>query len=132
MPAAGRASTPGVVAGISGVLRVVGVQGGPAGSDPQRLRKAGKPSERGGEFVPPGPVFGDAEPSLALASGDPGGDVQEPVAQRLRFTDGEVTVQEDGLCPGNQVVGGQGQVLGRRIQVRRWPRVIRAATCRSR
>jgi hypothetical protein len=49
-------------------------------------------------------------PSLALASGDPGGDVQEPVAQRLRFTDGEVTVQEDGLGPGDQVVGGQGQV----------------------
>jgi len=105
----------GLVAGISGVLRVVGGQGGPAGSAPQRCGRPASRANAGGEFVPPGPVSGDAEPSSALASGDPGGDVQEPVAQRLRCTDGEVTVQVGGLGPGDQVAGGQGRVQPDRV-----------------
>jgi len=53
---------------------------------------------------------------LALALGDPDGDVQEPVAQSLRCTDGEVTVQVGGLGPGDQVAGGQGRVQPDRVE----------------
>ncbi len=41
------------------------------------------------------------------AVGDPGGDVQEPVAQPFRFGGGEFAVEEQQLGPGEQVTCGQ-------------------------
>jgi hypothetical protein len=41
--------------------------------------------ERGGEVLSPGPGAVDADVQPALAAGDPGGDVQESVAQGGRF-----------------------------------------------
>jgi hypothetical protein len=46
-----------------------------------------------------------------------GGDVQEPVAQLLRFGGGEFTVQQQELRPGDQVAGGQGQLQPGRVAV---------------
>jgi hypothetical protein len=37
--------------------------------------------------------------------GEPGGDVQEPVAQSFRFGLGEFAVEEECLGPDDQVVG---------------------------
>jgi hypothetical protein len=51
----------------------------------------------------------EADPDAALTAGDPGGDVQQPVAQLLRLGGGEVAVQERGLGPGDQVGGGEGE-----------------------
>jgi hypothetical protein len=56
--------------------------------------------ERGCEVVGPGPGLLDADPGPALPAGDVSGDVQEPVAQRLRFGLREVAVQEQVLGPG--------------------------------
>ena len=39
----------------------------------------------------------------ALSTGEPGGDVQQPVAQRLRFGLGQIAVQEQVLGPGDQI-----------------------------
>ena len=75
----------------------------------QRL-EGGEACERGGEFVSPGPVGGDADEHPAPAAGDAGGDVQQPLAQRLRLASGEVAVQQDGLGPGDQIAGGQGEL----------------------
>ena len=49
----------------------------------------------GGQFVGPGPGFGDADGASALAADDAGGGVQEPVAQGLGFGFGEVTVEAE-------------------------------------
>ena len=47
------------------------------------------------EVVGPGPALGDPQPGAAGGAGDPGGDVQQPVAQLLGFGGGEVAVQEE-------------------------------------
>ena len=75
----------------------------------QRL-EGGEACERGGEFVSPGPVVGDADEHAAPAAGDAGGDVQQPLAQRLRLASGEVAVQQGGLGPGDQIAGGEGEL----------------------
>ncbi len=55
-------------------------------------RECGQPAEGGGEGVCPGPVVLDAPPGSALAVGDAGGGVQQPVAQGLGFGPGEIGV----------------------------------------
>jgi hypothetical protein len=55
-------------------------------------------------------VFGDGQAGPAGGTGDPGGDVQQPVAQCLRLGAGEVAVQEQGPGPGEQVDAGQGEL----------------------
>ncbi len=52
-------------------------------------------------------MLGEAEEHAALAPGDPRGAVQQPVAQRFGFGGCEVTVEEGGLGPGEQVRGGE-------------------------
>jgi hypothetical protein len=69
--------------------------------------QGGESPERGSEVEGPWPLFGDAEPGRA---GGPGGDVQQSVAQLLRFGGGEVAVQEQKLGPGEQVDAGQGEL----------------------
>jgi hypothetical protein len=39
--------------------------------------------------------------------GEPGGGVQEPVAQRLRLAGGKLAVEAERLGPGDQVLGQQ-------------------------
>jgi hypothetical protein len=45
----------------------------------------------------------DAQPESALAVGESGGDVEQPVAQCVGFGFGQVAVQEQQLSPGDQV-----------------------------
>lgn len=51
-------------------------------------------------------MFGDPDEVFALSAGDPGGDVQQSVAQGFRFGLGEVTGEKGCLRPGDQVGGG--------------------------
>ena len=53
----------------------------------------------------------EPDPDSSLAAGDPGGDVQEPVTDLLRLGGGEFAarLQKDGLGPGEQVGGGEGE-----------------------
>jgi hypothetical protein len=51
----------------------------------------------------PGPGALDAQPEPALSAGESGGDVEQPVAQRLRLGLGEIAVQEQVLGPGDQI-----------------------------
>lgn len=60
-------------------------------------------SERGSGLLGPGPALLDPDPDAALTSGDPGSDVQQPVAQRLRFGFREGAVEDEVLGPGEQV-----------------------------
>jgi hypothetical protein len=73
------------------------------------LGQRGEPVERGDDLFGPGPAFGDAEPGAAGGAGDPGGHVEQPVAQGFGFGAGEVAVQQEVLGPGEQVDGGQGE-----------------------
>jgi hypothetical protein len=49
-----------------------------------RLVQGVEAGERGGELVAPGPGLVDTDEQSALSAGDPGGDVQQQVAQRRR------------------------------------------------
>ncbi len=55
------------------------------------------------ELVGPGPVGRDVQPALPLAAGDPGGGVQQGVAQPFRLCLGELAVQGEVAGPGEQV-----------------------------
>src|SRR6478672_7452168 len=79
-------------------------------SDEKGLADLGEPSERGGELGGPGPAGVDSDSDFALAVDDPGGGVEQPVAQLLRFGLSQVVVEEGGLGPGDQVGGGQRQL----------------------
>ncbi len=65
--------------------------------------------ERGGQLGGPWPVFVDLELPGAGGAGEPGGDVQQPVAQRRRLAAGQFAVQAEHLGPGEQVGRGQAQ-----------------------
>src|SRR5689334_16799255 len=83
---------------LVGVLRAVsrvGVAGSDAGAG-----QRGEAIECGGEICCPGPGFGDTQPGSSGRAGEAGRDVQEAVAQFLRFRCGEVAVQQQGLGPG--------------------------------
>jgi hypothetical protein len=47
----------------------------------------------------------DAEPTPALSAGDPSGDVQQSVAQRLRLGLGQMPVQQQVLGPDLSCIG---------------------------
>jgi hypothetical protein len=51
-----------------------------------------------------------AKDDPASVADDPGGHVQQAVAQRLGFGHGEVAVQQQGLRSAGEVVGGQDQL----------------------
>ena len=63
----------------------------------------GEPGERSDEFGDPGPALRNADAGLAGGAGDAGGYVQQPVAQLLRLSLGQFTVQQVGLSPRDQV-----------------------------
>jgi hypothetical protein len=54
-------------------------------SSQQRLSDTGEAGERGGEVVGPGPAGRDLDEGAAVAAYDPGGGVQQPIAQQLRL-----------------------------------------------
>src|SRR5690242_10885430 len=64
----------------------------------------------GDDFLCPGPGGGDFQGSAASAADEPGGGVQDAVAQRLRLGPGEVAVQGRELQPGQQDAGDHGGV----------------------
>lgn len=66
--------------------------------------------ERVDEFVPPGPGRGDPEAKATAAASDAGGCVQQPVAQLLWLGGGQLSLPQQGLGPGEQVGGGEGQL----------------------
>jgi hypothetical protein len=107
------------------VLILVGAwDRGSAGGRWQR-RQAG---EGGGQRVGPGPGALQAQGRAAGVEGQSGGGVQQPVAQRLGFADGELVVEREVLGPGDQVLGDQRElqfdrVAGRSVNVarKRWP-----------
>lgn len=57
------------------------------------VQDLGESLERGGQWGP-FPVLGQSQVGAALAAGDAGGGVQEPVAQRFGFASGQVAVEE--------------------------------------
>jgi hypothetical protein len=64
-----------------------------------------EPGERGREVDRPGSGLLDPSEGAALTSGDPSGDVEQAVAQGLRFGLGEMAVEEKVLGPSHQVDG---------------------------
>jgi hypothetical protein len=65
-----------------------------------------EPVEGGGELGGPGPTGGDLDDRSSTATDDPGGDMQQPVAQELGLDQGERAVQQGGLSPGDQIGRG--------------------------
>jgi len=65
----------------------------------------GELGERFGELVGPGPGALDTQPAPVLSAGQPGGDMEQPVAQRLGSAVPEMAVQEQVLGPGDQIDG---------------------------
>jgi hypothetical protein len=74
-----------------------------------RCGQGAQPAEGCGERSCPAPVAVDLEPEFAAPAHESGGDVQQSVAQRLRFGAGQarVVVEQDGLSPGDEVDRGQ-------------------------
>jgi hypothetical protein len=60
-------------------------------------------------------MFGNPQPDPALASGDAGCGVQQPVAQLLRLGFREVTIQQQCFGPGDQVDRGRGEFQPRGV-----------------
>lgn len=92
---------PGV--GFSWVPRVLDGQRLVFRSDDEGLADLDEPVERGGELSDPGPAGVDSDADLALAAGNPGGGVQQPIAQLFDLDLVEHTVQKDGLGPARHV-----------------------------
>jgi hypothetical protein len=80
------------------------------GSGDQRRTDASEPVECGGEVAGPGPAAVDSDLGSALPPDETGGDMQQPVAQRLRLGLGQLTGQQGRLGPGDQVGGGERQL----------------------
>ena len=59
---------------------------------------------------PPRPAALQAKDDSASVADDPGGHVQQAVAQRLGFGHGQLAVQQQGLRPAGEVLGGQDQL----------------------
>src|SRR5512132_2211383 len=79
---------------------------GSAGGSWQRVEAV----VRDGEFPGPGPALSDAQVGPAGGADDAGGDVEEPVAQLLRFGPGVFAVEEQRSGPGEQVDADQGEL----------------------
>jgi hypothetical protein len=71
------------------------------------LRECGDPGPGGGNGIGPGPGQGDFQLTAAAAAGQPGGGVQDPVAQGLWLGFGEVAVEGEQPEPGQQGRRGQ-------------------------
>src|SRR5207342_3644109 len=97
----GRTWVAGLVSGSPGSLDSGGQRG--SWSNEQRWSDLGEPVERSSELDGPRPVGVDLDHGAALAVADPGGGVQQPVAQLLRLGVGQAGFEEDGLGPGDQV-----------------------------
>jgi hypothetical protein len=52
----------------------------------------------------------DSDLGSALPAETAGGDMEQPVAQRLRLGLGQLTAQQGGVGPRDQIRGGQGQL----------------------
>lgn len=102
---------------LPGVLRVMSGRGLCRWSAGCWARQRGKSGEGDGEVVGPGPVFGDAEVEAALASGNAGGGMQQPVAKLLRLGLRELAIQRQGLGPGKQVDRCEGEFQPRGVDV---------------
>src|SRR5512134_1569380 len=63
--------------------------------------------ERGLQLPGPAPGALQSQPAAASVAGDAAGDVQQPVAQRLRFGAGERAAERQPLQPCEQVLGGE-------------------------
>ena len=79
--------------------RLAGQRAG-GGSAASRAKAAASSSAQG-------QVRWQAQGRAAGVEGEPGGGVQQPVAQRLGFADGELAVEREALGPGDQVLGDQ-------------------------
>ena len=75
----------------------MGGQGLAGWSGQQVLSDAGEAGERGGEILRPGPAGGDLDDGAAAAVDDPGGGVEQLVAQQFRLGLGQGSVEQDGL-----------------------------------
>jgi hypothetical protein len=67
------------------------------------------PVERGGDLFGPGPGGGDAQRAAALPADEPGGGVQDAVAQPFRFGQGQLAIEGEQLEPGDEVGGDRGR-----------------------
>src|SRR3954453_4432046 len=91
--------------------RVGGVVGGPARVGSARgWWQRGQAGGGGGQFGRPRPVAWQAQRRAAGVEGQASGGVQQPVAQRLGFADGELAVERQVLGPGGEVLGDQRQL----------------------
>jgi hypothetical protein len=63
----------------------------------------------GDELFGPGPAGGDAQVRDAGGPSDLRGDVQQPVTQFLRLGQGQRSVEQQVLGPGEQVDAGQSE-----------------------
>jgi hypothetical protein len=59
------------------------------------------------QLARPGPCALEMQLCLAAVEREAAGDVQQPVAQRLRFSGGELALKTERLGPDDQVVGEQ-------------------------
>jgi hypothetical protein len=73
-------------------------------------RQGTQPGERPGEFDDPWPGVLPAQDDPAGVADDPGGHMQQPVAQRLGLGHGQVAVQQQYLGPGGEILGGKDQL----------------------
>ena len=73
-------------------------------------RQGSQPGERPGELDGPWPGVLQAKDDPAGVADDPGGDMPQPVAQRLGLGHGQVAVQQQRLGLDGEVLGGQDQL----------------------
>jgi hypothetical protein len=74
-----------------------GWAGGRLRSGQQWLSDAGEAGECCGEVIGPGPAGGDLDEGASAATDDPGGGVQQPVAEQFRFGVGQLAGEQDRL-----------------------------------
>jgi hypothetical protein len=72
-------------------------------------REGAQPGERAGQRGRPWPAALQPQDHAAGVADNSCGDVQQPVAERLGFGDGERAVQQQRLGPAGEVLGGKDQ-----------------------
>lgn len=98
-------------AGSSVLVRGVSARAGLSAVGGERAESLERAEDRGG----PWPVGGEVQCGSAGVAGDLSGDVQDAVAQPLGFGDGVLAVEEQLLCPDEDVVGYQRELEPRRV-----------------
>ena len=98
----------GAVVGQADAVRGGGDGGGRCG----RLwsGECSQPPGGGDQGGLPGPGSGQVQDGAAAAVGEAGGDVQQAVAEAFRLAAAKLTVQQQGLCPGDRVLADQDQL----------------------